>query len=269
MDNLFSERYGYVKPSEKLVVGCMPQEVINALCNCLYLLKDKINYQYDDIKKLCWTDFFNEKLSMYDKYNDCITRCLDDKKVEWNQKLDLIDFVVEILHITYYEEATSQFIDDINYEFKRLHYGYRIINYRVTPITENGEIECIEEAIDNAEDNIKEHLNRALMHLSDRQAPDYRNSIKESITAVGALCREMTGEKNLGKALNALDKKQGIHPQLKSAFGMLYGYVNDKQSGIRHELMDPQGTYVPTFYEAKFMLVTCTAFLNYMRGKFL
>ena len=40
------------------------------------------------------------------------------------------------------------------------------------------------------------------------------------------------------------------------------------QSGIRHELMDEDGTYVPTYHEAKFMLVTCTAFINYMNGKF-
>lgn len=269
MDNLFAERYGYIKPSDALVVGCMPKEVSNALCNCLYSLKEKTDNQYDVIKQLCWTDFFHEKRSTYDGYYDCLTKYLDDKNVEWFRKLSLIEFIINILHKAYSEEIASQFIDDINYEFKCLHYGYRIINYLVTPITENEEIECIEEAIEDAKDNIKVHLNRALMHLSDIETPDYRNSIKESISAVGALCREMTGEETLGKALTALEKKQGINPDLKLAFVKLYGYVNDKQSGIRHELMVENGTYMPTFYEAKFMLVTCTAFINYLRGKFL
>ena len=149
-------------------------------------------------------------------------------------------------------------------EFERLNYGYRIINNFVTPITAKEEVESIEEAIDNAKDNIKEHLRSASKHLADKEKPNYRTSIKESISAVGVLCREMTGENDLGKALFALEKKQGkLHSQLKGAFENLYRYVNEKQSGIRHELMDASGIYVPTFHEAK-----CYAFINYLNGKF-
>ena len=79
----------------------------------------------------------------------------------------------------------------------------------------------------------------------------------------------MTGESDLGKALFVLEKKQGkLHPQLKAVFDNLYKYVNEKQSGIRHELMDESGTYVPTYHEAKYMLVICSAFINYLNGKF-
>ena len=161
------------------------------------------------------------------------------------------------------------FIDSINMSFERLKYGYRIINNLVTPITSKEEVSSIEEALYSAKDNIKEHLNSALKHLADKENPDYRNSIKESISAVGALCREMTAENDLGKALFVLEKKQGkLHPQLKAAFDNLYSYVNEKQSGIRHELMDESGTYIPSYHEAKYMLVTCSAFINYLNGKF-
>lgn len=175
----------------------------------------------------------------------------------------MIDFVIKVIS-DFYNNFVQKFTKRINSEFERLNYGYRIINNFVTPITAKEEVESIEEAIDNAKGNIKEHLRSASKHLADKEKPNYRTSIKESISAVGVLCREMTGENDLGKALFALEKKQGkLHSQLKGAFENLYRYVNEKQSGIRHELMDASGIYVPTFHEAK-----CYAFINYLNGKF-
>ena len=225
--------------------------------------------------KLSWTNFMNEKECEYDRvqFNRgyvCLNY-IDDINNLWHQKLSLIDFLLEVLTKleSYYHKEYPSFADSINRNFSRLNYGYRIINKYVTPITSKEEVESIEEAIESAKDNLKEHLNSALKLLSDKEKPDYRNSIKESISAVGALCREMTGENDLGKALYSLEKKQeGLHPQLKAAFSNLYSYVNEKQSGIRHELMDETGTYVPTYHEAKFMLVTCSAFINYINGKY-
>lgn len=265
---LFSERYGYIKPNDALYIECMPQDVVNALCNCVYYLKCDINVDFNRINNICWIRFFNKKQTDYNIYYNCIVGFLDDENNEWHKKLSLIDFVINI--IAYHNKSSLlRFVTNINTEFERLNYGYRIINNLVTPITAKEEVESIEEAIDNAKDNIKEHLNRALILLADKEKPDYRNSIKESISAVGALCREMTGKNDLGKALSALEKKQGLlHPQLKATFNNLYSYVNEKQSGIRHELMDENGTYVPSYHEAKYMLVTCAAFINYLNSKF-
>lgn len=46
------------------------------------------------------------------------------------------------------------------------------------------------------------HLTKALSLLSDRNKPDYRNSIKESISAVEATCKSLTGISTLDKALS-------------------------------------------------------------------
>jgi hypothetical protein len=48
------------------------------------------------------------------------------------------------------------------------------------------------------------HLETALNHISNRDNPDYRNSIKESISAIESLCVQIVGKKKdtLGKALN-------------------------------------------------------------------
>ena len=48
-------------------------------------------------------------------------------------------------------------------------------------------------------------------------------------------------------------------------FSERYGYTNDKTTGIRHALMDD--TNAPTADEAIFMLVSCSAFINYLTKK--
>lgn len=272
---LFSERHGYIKPSDALIVECMPREVQNSIYNCLYNYSEENPGFFDSLDKMVWVYFLNEKECDYDqiqfKRGYIILYIIDNSQYEWHQKLSLIEFLLDLLEAIEKnkQQKMPSFIDSINRSFERLNYGYRIVNNLVTPITSKEEVSSIEEAFNSAKDNIKEHLNSALKHLADKEKPDYRNSIKESISAVGVLCREMTGENDLGKALFVLEKNQGkLHPQLKTAFDTLYSYVNEKQSGIRHELMDESCTYIPSYHEAKYMLVICSAFINYLNGKF-
>ena len=58
-------------------------------------------------------------------------------------------------------------------------------------------------------------------------------------------------------------KKIDMHPALKTAFNKLYGYTNDEQ-GIRHSLLEKDTV---DFEDAKFMLVSCSAFINYLTIK--
>ena len=102
--------------------------------------------------------------------------------------------------------------------------------------------------------------------MADRENPDYENSIKESISAVEAICEIITllhgKEATLGNMLKHLeDKGVYIHPALKSAFNILYGYTSEA-SGIRHA--KNLGGEDSTFAEAKYMLVACSAFVNYL-----
>ena len=160
------------------------------------------------------------------------------------------------------------FVDMLNSEFERLNFAYRVVNKEIVEITSEQEIATIETAIDNTPRNIQLHLNRALELYAQRPEGDYRNSIKESISAVEAFCREKTGENTLGKALNKLEKNGIVFPAvLKQAFDKLYAYTNQPDSGIRHALMDDSGAYAPGGEEALFMLVSCSAFINYLGSK--
>ena len=58
------------------------------------------------------------------------------------------------------------------------------------------------------------HLNKALELYAQRPIGDYRNSIKESISAIEVYCREITGEKTLGEALNKINGKGLVIPQI-------------------------------------------------------
>ena len=68
----------------------------------------------------------------------------------------------------------------------------------------------------------------------------------------------------MSQAIKLLKEKHNAHPALLDSFEKLYGYTSDGD-GIRHALTE-DGKEVD-FNDAKFMLVTCSAFINYLIGK--
>jgi hypothetical protein len=101
--------------------------------------------------------------------------------------------------------------------------------------------------------------------VSKRPDPDYRNSIKESISAVEALVKQLSGETGGGitKALAVLEKKIRFHGAFKAAVEKLYAYTSD-EGGIRHPILEESTV---GYDEAKFMLVTCSALVHFMIAK--
>ena len=136
----------------------------------------------------------------------------------------------------------------------------------IAPITSNEEISGIEEALDTNK-YIASHLEKALEHLSDKKSPDFPNSVKESISAVEAMCSLIVDDKSatLGDALSIIQRRSKIelHKSLRNAFDKLYSYTSDAE-GIRHALLDESNL---SFEDAKFMLVSCSAFINYLKVK--
>lgn len=150
-----------------------------------------------------------------------------------------------------------------NAVFEKEYVGYRFAGGIILPITGEVERVAIENALNSKFQEVQQHFRKAATFLADRISPDYANSIKESISAVERMCSIILGgASTLGAALKKLEA-QGvvIHPSLKEAFNKLYGFTSDG-SGIRHagQLDAPEAT----FEEAEFMLVTCSAFVNYL-----
>ena len=287
--SLFSHRNGLIQPVNILHRNCIPVEVINAilsaysiLCNALWE-HSKQRYQehftQEDIEELLWWQFCNKPLEdFHDRgsYRLVFRPTLESTGIEWYRKLDLLEFVIrssihkadDILHDTAIKKIFEEFIKLLNHEFDRLDFGYRIVNYRVVDITSEEEIQCIEKAIAESKDNIRVHLIKATELYSLKPIPDVQNSIKESISAVEAVCREYTGQDTLGKAIKKLeDNGITLQSRLKSSLEQMYTYTNQPDTGIRHALMDTDGKYVPSKEEAYFMLISCSAFVNYIRQK--
>ena len=185
-------------------------------------------------------------------------------KCEWYEVYDFVEFLANFYEK---ESVTDMFVTSCNEILEREVSGFRFIGTKLAPITSKEETAEIEEALDSSESlrPVVIHIQTALEKLADRKSPDYRNSIKESISAVEAICRLITGKENatLGQALKVVKGKITMHPALEQAFNKLYGYTSD-EDGIRHSLLDEPDI---GFEDAKFMLVSCSAFINYLKLK--
>ena len=217
-----------------------------------------------------WHYFYKLPIDTISKYPVDVIRFIRDRFFgdDWYKKYDLIEYLAGM---RLQGVNNGEYINEINETLKREFSGYRFINGQISSISNTIEVEEIERAIAQGKaftslNGANIHLTNALDKLSDRNNPDYRNSIKESISAVETTSRILTGENTLGKALNALESKGIIiDEQFKSAFEKIYAGTNNKQSGIRHAIIEEHKK--PDFHDAKFMLVVCSSFINFLVGK--
>lgn len=184
-----------------------------------------------------------------------------------NDVLDLLEYIINNFQEIYLFE--NQEIEKIfNNVFEKEFVGYRFVDSLITPITDEVEIGAVEEAIEkNPYGKCKKLIKEALEELSDREKPNYSLSIQRSITAVEMVCQIITGEQTtLGKVLKKLeDKGLIINGALKEAFNKMYGWTTD-ENDVRHA--NAFKDTVATFEDAKFMLVACSAFVNYLIGEY-
>lgn len=278
----FSQKIGKKSVRDSLQIESIDMSLENSMWNTIL---DGFLFKLDDYKQHTreetelnqvlrgiWVEFFEERsdeISSYENgelYTKGVINYIKQWFFEsdWYEKYDLLEFLAKLdNHIGH-----TNFVKDCNDVLKRGMSGYRIINENIVQITVEEEIAAIDEAVQvsNKFKPVNIHLSGALSLLSNKEKPDFRNSIKESISAIESLATIITGDKKatLGKALSAIESKYKLHNALKSAFSSLYGYTSDS-GGIRHSLLEDD--IEVTFEDAKFMLVACSAFVNYLKIK--
>jgi len=272
---LFSQRRG-LKPFEKAIqTEAMDKELRFGLWSSFhvcYLKQHDCAYRRISGSNLeglfiqYWHNFFKypiDNLDLSDIQEP--TRRVRDWffKAQWFDVYDFLEFTIK----NGPEWFTNDFRSMANEVMERENAAYRLVDTEITEITSPAEIEAVEVAISETSSlsGIQAHLKQALHHLSDRHHPDYRNSIKEAISAVEGVCQFVTGNNSatLGKALDLLESKKQLHPALQQAFSKLYGYTSNAD-GIRHSMLEESTL---SFSDAKFMLVACSAFINYVLGR--
>lgn len=261
----FSKKYGYVI-NKSINKECINKAIENSIYNWLSILReDRINYNKVELE--IWLYFLNERIDEFPcQYGKEVAREYIQQDSDWYYKLDFIEFVCNTINkIGVNKELIKRSNIFLNNEFKRHNYAYRLVDNKIIEITDECEIKSIEDTLKLSNKNVEYHIQTALKNLSPSHS-DYRNSIKESISAVECICRQITGESTLDRALDKLENKGiKINAQMKQGFEKLYYYTNDKTTGIRHALMDDTNT--PSSDEAIYMLVMCSAFINYLIKK--
>ncbi len=185
----------------------------------------------------------------------------------WTGAYDFAEHVVDNIHLMEFgdderDHLQKQFNNILEREFS----AYRFIDSILSPISNEQEMGVIQEVLEESKSNnllgVYAHIKAAQSKLSDRENPDFRNSIKESISAVESVVKIISGNPKaaLGQALKLIEDKIDIHSALKEGFGKLYGWTNDSD-GIRHALMEKSDL---DFDDALYMLVSCSAFVHYL-----
>lgn len=270
---LFSQRKG-LKPIKLLVQKDSIDDILRyALWDALYLcLWEKFEYTgYPStfrqsnlfiLFQRYWHGYFNWPLDNLPSNIEAAHKIVREYffSCSWNEVYDFIEFTAKSAPV----ELIEDFILFCNDILERELSAYRLVDKQIVPIVAEEEIQSIEEAITNTSKlkGVQAHLKAALNLMADRKKPDFRNSIKESISAVEAISQVLTGDVNatLGAALKTFETKAMLHPALKKSLTSLYGYTSDAD-GIRHAMLDEPTL---TFNDAKFMLVSCTTFTNYL-----
>lgn len=266
----FSQRKGYLKPSDVIQKKGMNEDLRISLWNVLdILIWQRRNFlwtQYGEpemekFSKALWFSYFKKPIDARPERTWDVLKIIRDYffKCEWYEVYDFLEFVLD-----YFNEQRLN--ESINVILERELSGYRFVGGTFTDITDTQEVAMLDEAFsDNEFPAVRTHLRRALELLSDRKQPDYRNSIKESISAVESLAQIISGQPKatLGDALKVLERTSKIHPALKEGFSKIYGYTSD-EGGIRHAMLD-EPNLSPA--DAKFFLLSCTSFINYLKSK--
>lgn len=183
---------------------------------------------------------------------------------EWFEVYDLIELILQLLHA----ETAGQLACGLNNLFEADKCAYRIVQtklddqsvFQVTSITNELELREIQEAVQTEHEAVNKLLGDSLAMYSDKTNPDYAGSMRAAISAVESAFKIINPKaKTLGDALKAL-QKQGVvkHVRLIETIDKLYGFANET---VRHgQRENPEITQA----EAKLILVTCSAIVNYV-----
>lgn len=265
----FSERKGLKKLSNVIQIDSLNTRTRNKIYTATENLLTKssceneiIEYIYTEIFSLTRNDIpiksaeFSLLSNYYNQVYQEIQEILAVK--EYFEIFDFIEAIIKLKRNKKYN-GIDEYIREITRIFIDENVNHRIIDGVITDIVNDEEIKAVEETLDTPYIEISKHFSKAIEHLYSNK--DYANSIKESITSVELMCQIINGGKDsLGKTLKNL--KVNIHPALSKGFESIYGYTSDA-SGIRHA--NGLGEKDATFLEAKYMLISCSAFINYLK----
>lgn len=271
----FSTRIGLYTPRSVFQVESMDDKLKTKLWDVIHVYFYKVIWYMhpqdrEQISKFLWCDILEKSIidipTIYDDNTpdlfeiwNIITRL--KMSYSWNENYDFIESIMQIDF-----DNRQDFNSAIEKVLREELAGYTLIENSIIPITNEIEVKEIEISLKNTTriETVHNHIQTALAHLGNRQNPDYRNSIKEAISAVESMVSFINGSNGtLGKGIQKLSKSYEIHESLIKSVETLYGYASDF-AGIRHGHKENVISINPA--EAKFILIWCCSLVNYLHS---
>ena len=177
--------------------------------------------------------------------------------VTWNEAYDTLEHLLSM--------GQSSDVEAVNAMLGKEGSAYRFVNGGLVPITGAEELDTVETAtqLSGQFHGASQHIAQAVRLLGDRENPDFRNALKESISAVESAVQAVVGDANTSIE-KGLERIEG-HSQLKQAWKNMYNWTSD-EDGIRHGIGVGRTPQVG-LPEARYMVVSCSAFVNYLVAK--
>jgi hypothetical protein len=274
----FSKRYKYETLKKQLQFESIDKELKNSLWNALvtiycenpYDCEYGIIYSYSSSPLIeIWRDFL--KLPIDSAPSD-VPRLRAEifkeyiNNFKWHKVYDLLEFVASI---DTDEKRRTKFQNCCDETLKKENAPYRFISGQITSVISKIEIKEVENALSHAGklQSASQHLENALKSMSNRENPDYPNSIAESIKAVESVCRKILGKDlTLGRAFNEVISSGvvSLDKYFADSLRKMYEFTCDS-GGIRHSAKD--GNVKPELEDVQFMLVFCSSIVNYLAEK--
>ena len=260
----FSERHGY-KPnrSQLYQFETMDDRLRNTVWNFLLdrHFTEARSAQLHALASSVWTEVLGRSIDKLPSWRT--TRLTPQSTVRvlrawyfgagWNEVYDVLEHLLR-------ECQDEQDNRDANALLSKEGSAYRFVGGAIVPITDDEELAVVEVVVQlpGPFQGASQHINQAIALLSHRDSPDFRNAIKEAISAVESAVRVAADNPkvDIEKGLQQL----GLHPQLKQAWNNMYNWTSD-EDGVRHGM---KGTPEVGLPEARYMVVACSAFVNYL-----
>lgn len=266
----FSERIGVSQP-QVLQINNMSQGLRVALWNIIQeLVFISTDHKWMDRFQLVYREYFRWPTDEVPYNYSMALKTIKDwhfKDAAWFEIYNFIEYLILNSSRFFLGDRLKKLLPfSVNAVLEEENSGFRAVSGILTPITNNLELDEVTSASSETNNEkinvIHTHIKSAVELISKKPNPDYRNSIKESISAVEAAVKIITNVSGGGvkDALNVLEKEMPIHGSMKDGIIKLYGWTSNAD-GIRHGLLEESTV---GFDEAKYMLVMCSAFVNYL-----
>ena len=174
-------------------------------------------------------------------------------EASWNEVYDVLEHLLR-------KRLVEEDVSYVNAMLSREGSAYRFVSDVIVSITDDEELAVVEVVaqLSGPFHSASQHIKQAVTLLSDRDNPDFRNAIKESISAVESAVQAAAKDPKISIE-KGLQKLEG-HDQLKKAWKNMYNWTSDEK-GVRHAIQGEPQVGLP---EARYMVVACSVFVNYL-----